>query len=88
MKPTEPLDFSGNKDSTYKRWGVEPSSHVEHEFDPDKLIPTAATRWWLEGNELHADTNHGHLVQRIPTNYILTGVEDGLPVFRKIADTN
>lgn len=86
MKPQEPTDLSGNTPSQYRRWGVEPSSHLEHEFDPSQLIPMEASRWWMTGNELHADTNHGELVQRIPTDYILVGEKDGLPVFRKIGE--
>lgn len=70
----------------YDRWGVERPSHTEHgDFNPDNLIPFEATRWWVSGNELHADGNHGHFMQRIPTDYICTGTdENNLPIFKKI----
>lgn len=82
---SEERDFSGNKRSDYVRWGVEPPSHVEHEFDASKLVAMEATRWWMEGNMLMAQTNHGVLAQPIPTNYICAGMDgDGLPILRKL----
>lgn len=42
-------------------------------------------KWWLEGNELKADTDFGPLVQTIPPNYICHGTDDqGLPILEKI----
>lgn len=41
--------------------------------------------WVLRGNQLEGETEHGMLVQTIPTDYILIGTDDhGLPVFRKV----
>lgn len=86
MKQPEPTDLSGNTPSQYKRWGVDPSTHVEHEFDPDQLIPAQATSWRMEGNMLIAETNHGVLAQTIPTDYICLGIDgQGLPILKKIA---
>lgn len=85
MKQQEPIDPSGNTPSQYKRWGVEPASHLEHEFDPSQLIPMRATSWRMEGNMLIAETNHGVLAQAIPTDYICFGMDDqGLPILKKI----
>ena len=41
--------------------------------------------WKLEGNQLKGMTDMGELVQTIPTNKILVGVDKkGLPIFRDI----
>jgi hypothetical protein len=74
----------------FAQWGVAPPSHEQHGVTPDNirdmLEPAQVTRWWLEGNELCAESQHGFFRQTIPTNMILTGTDDqGLPVFKKIA---
>lgn len=47
-----------------------------------KLMPTS---WRLEGDRLIGKTEMGELVQKIPSDYILTQTDsNGLPVFRKI----
>lgn len=71
----------------YERWGVEPPAHEEHgEFDASMLIPFKATRWWIEGNILYGEGNHGVISNAIPTNYICKGTdEQGLPILVKIA---
>lgn len=75
----------------YARWGVAPPSHEAHgQITPDNirdlLEPAKVERWWLEGNELCAETSHGFLRQTIPTDYICLGMDDetGLPIFKKI----
>lgn len=73
----------------FERWGVSPPSHQDHglteEQIREKLVPMEATRWWMEGNMLCADTNHGILKQRIPTDYICLGTDNrGLPILKKI----
>ena len=69
----------------YRKHGVTPPSHEEHgEFDMSKLEKIKATKWWTVGNELHAETQFGELVQRIPTGYICLGTDKrGLPILAK-----
>lgn len=73
----------------YDRWGVERPAHIEHgAFDPENLVPTTTKKWWVEGNYLMAETNHGLLAQRIPVDYICTGTdENNLPILKKVAIT-
>lgn len=74
----------------YKNWGATPPSHDPHGGTIDEVLARAEqllpNEWWLEGNVLKGKTRVGTLAQRIPTNYILKGTEDGLPVFEKIQD--
>lgn len=46
-----------------------------------KLMPNS---WHLSGNQLTGMTEMGKLTQSIPTDYLLMGEENGLPVFKKI----
>lgn len=86
MQNSDDRDLSGNKPRDYERWGVDPSAHEEHgHFNPSMLEPFKASKWWVEGNMLYADGNHGKLAQRIPNDYICTGMdENGLPILEKI----
>ena len=72
----------------YQRWGAEAPSHDEHGTIEDileRMEHASVTEWRMEGNELHAQTNHGPVVQTIPTDYILFGTDaEGLPVFKKV----
>jgi hypothetical protein len=73
----------------FERHGLTPPEHIAHGVTPDdirdKLQPLKARSWRLEGNRLIAETDMGDVVNYIPTNYIMTGVDkDNLPVFRKI----
>lgn len=81
-------DHSGNYETDYARWGVEPAAVHEHgQFDESLLVPFEATKWWMVGNVLHAEGNHGHLAHTIPTDYICKGMdENGLPILVKISD--
>ena len=76
-----------NELKQFDRWGVERPSHEEHgEFTPEQLIPFEATRWWLEGDMLYAEGNHGIVANKIPTDYICTGIDDkALPILKKVA---
>lgn len=81
-------DASGNYENEYAKWGVEPSKSHEHgQFDESMLIPFQADKWWIEGNMLHAEGNHGHFAAPIPTDYLCKGIDaDGLPILVKIDD--
>ena len=72
----------------YQRWGVAPPSHDTHgsfEEIQENLVKAEATSWRLEGNKLIAETNHGPVIQFIPTDYILTGTDKkGLPIFKRV----
>lgn len=77
---------SDNELKQFSRWGVERPKHEEHgEFKRDMLVPFEATKWWLEGDMLYAEGNHGVVANRIPTDYICEGIdENNLPILRKI----
>ena len=75
----------------FDNWGVGRPIHEEHgqvtpENIRDLLEPAKVSKWWLEGNELCAESNHGFFRQTIPTNLLLVGTDDsGMPVFKEIA---
>lgn len=61
------------------------SSHGTDEDIRAKLKPLSTTDWKLEGNKLTCMTDMGPLVQRIPTDKILIGIDNNnLPVFKTI----
>jgi hypothetical protein len=72
----------------YERWGAARPSHAEHGFPEDireRLEKAVVEKWWLQGNQLFAETQHGTVSQTIPTNYICVGMDDkGLPMLQKI----
>ena len=70
----------------FERHNIDPPTHEPHgEFNRDKLIPFKATRWWVEGNILYGEGNHGTVSQRIPTDYICVGTDDkNLPILKKV----
>lgn len=76
-------------DSFYRKHGVEPPKSIPHGITPEelaeKLKPLKLSNWRQEGNRLIADTPMGPLVNVIPTDYLLTGIDDNnLPVLTKI----
>lgn len=75
----------------FQRKGQAPPAHHEHTTDSfdqpisKKLKRLQTSNWRLEGNKLIADTEHGELVQYIPTDMICTGTDnDGLPILKKV----
>lgn len=70
----------------YKKWGVNPPHHSNHgPFDEKNLESFQATRWWVEGNMLYAEGNHGILAQTIPSSHICHGMdENGLPILKPV----
>jgi hypothetical protein len=54
----------------------------------DNLRSLNARNWRQQGNTLIADTDWGELVQTIPVDYLLDGVENGLPTFKKVEYNN
>lgn len=77
-----------DNDSWYTKRGATPPQRTSHNLTADEIIeklePLKPTNWRLEGNKLIADTAMGPLINYISTDYIMTGVEDGLPVFKKV----
>lgn len=75
----------------FKQWGKPLPTRDPHGVDSasdpisshlEKLTPI---NWRLEGNKLIADTEMGQLINYIPTDLIMTGVDDaGLPTFKKV----
>lgn len=74
----------------YEALGIEPPKHAEHGSDEDirkLMVKAVPIRWFQRGNELVAETELGELVNFIPTDMQLTGVDkDNLPVLRKIGE--
>lgn len=76
----------------YDRWGKSRPSHDEHGVADtvehpliERLVSGNPHNWVQEGYDLHCDTDFGHMVQRIPTNMILIGIDKkGLPKFKKL----
>ena len=76
----------------YERWHKAPPSLQQHDIEDTKehplseqLIPGNPTNWRLEGNELCYDTQFGPMRERIPTDWIMTGVDkNGLPIMKKV----
>lgn len=75
---------------TFKDWGVALPSRDPHVKDtPEeplsaKLQSVNPRNWRQEGNQLICDTDYGPLVNFIPTNKILIGVENNLPKFKTL----
>ena len=73
--------------SEYAKWGVTPPTADPHGTPDDikqnlnRLMPH---KWHLEGNKLIGQTDMGTLVQYIPTDYICTGMDNGLPKLVKV----
>lgn len=76
----------------YERWKKAPPSLKQHGIEDtfehplsEQLMPGNPTNWRLMGNELHYDTTFGPMVHRIPSNYIMKGLDEkGLPNLVKI----
>lgn len=73
----------------FERNGLEKPEHIPHakqaDLDAKLATPITVNAWRLEGNELIAETDSGPFVQRIPPDYILTGVDaNNLPILTKI----
>lgn len=72
-------------------WKVPPPTRDPHGEDSwahpasARLKSANPRNWRLFGNELTADTDFGKYVHFIPTDLIMTGIDDdGLPILKKI----
>ena len=73
----------------YEKAGVAPPSVIPHGLTVDdiskRVEPMKAKSWRQEGNMLIAITDWGEVANPIPTDRLLTGVDDnGLPILTKI----
>lgn len=68
----------------YKMDAPEAISHGTESDIKDKMVKLQPNVWRLEGNRLIGETEMGELVNYIPTNVILVGQENGLPVFKEV----
>ncbi len=76
----------------YKQNNLELPEHVSHDLSADDISSKAQSvnprNWRQEGNRLIADTDFGPLVNHLPTDVIMSGLDSkGLPTFKKIAIT-
>lgn len=78
----------------YEKWKKAPPTLQSHQIEDSKehplseqLLPANCRNWRLEGNELCCDTDFGPLRQRIPTSYIMKGLDkNGLPNLVKVGE--
>lgn len=83
------MQFSEDQLKWYDKVGKARPTHIPHGITSEninehmkRLMPN---KWELKGNLLIGETEMGPLVQRIPTDYILTGTDDqGYPIFAKV----
>jgi len=74
----------------FEAWDKEPPTHDSHGEDSwshpisEKMTQAKCWNWTLEGNLLKCNTDFGPLAQTIPTNYILIGEKDGLPILKQV----
>lgn len=72
----------------YEALGVVPPQSFPHGSDDDireNMQVAKAKRWFQRGNELVAETDLGEVVNFIPTDMMLTGVdENNLPILKKL----
>lgn len=67
----------------YDKLGIDRPSQEQHGEVQLERLSTA--NWRMEGNALKCDTPSGTLVQMLPTDVVMTGVDDkGLPIFKRI----
>lgn len=80
--------YSEKELEQFDRWNVPRPSHLPHGTDEDirkNLKPMKAMSWRLEGNKLIAETEFGPVVNFLPTEYIMEGIDEkGLPKLRKL----
>jgi len=81
------------KDFDY--WKIPRPTHDFHGTDSlespisTNLKSIRPRNWRQQGNQLIADTEMGSLVQTIPVDYLLDGVDtNGLPKFKKVVYSN
>lgn len=77
----------------YLKWfdkhGKDRPKHQPHGTEEEierSIIKLMPSKWKQEGNQLIGEVADGtRVVQTIPTNYLLTGTDDGgLPTFKKL----
>lgn len=76
----------------FERWHKTPPSLKSHGLEDspehplsEQLLEAHPRNWKLQGNELLCDTDFGPLRQRIPTDYIMKGLDKaGLPNLVKV----
>ncbi len=77
-----------NPEDWYKLIGKPGPTREQHGSEAsvsENLVPLKLTNWRLEGNMLMADSSLGTYGHRIPSDLIMTGLnEDGLPILRKV----
>ncbi len=81
--------FSEDQLKWYDKIGKARPTHIAHGISSDNINEHMRElkpyNWALKGNVLHAETDMGPLVQKIPPEYILKGEdENGRPQFEKV----
>lgn len=72
----------------FRKFNIAPPEATAHGTEDDiseKLKSSKPTNWVLEGNKLTCDTEHGEVVNFLPPEYIMRGIDsNGLPLLEKI----
>ena len=72
----------------FAKWGKTPPTTEPHgtpEEIAKNMTPLQPKNWRVEGNKLIAQTEMGELVQFIPTDMIMTGLDDECrPILKKV----
>lgn len=81
--------FSEDQLKWYDKHSKARPTHIAHgvtsENINEHMQELRPSKWRLEGNKLIGETVMGPLVQTIPTNVILKGVDNsGLPIFAEV----
>lgn len=70
------------------KWGQPPPTSDSHGTEieiKDNMTKIKPYKWHLEGNLLIGESDVGRIGQKIPTDYICTGIDKkGLPVLTKV----
>ena len=83
-----PYKRNNSLNSFYEKHGKTPPSQEIHGSIEDirkYQKPMEISNWRMQGNQLMGDTGFGKVVNNIPTDYIMVGVDnDGKPILEKI----
>jgi hypothetical protein len=86
MQPNSFVKEDGSLD--YEALGVQGPTRDVHGTDADvraNLVRATPTKWYQRGNELVAETDLGELVNLLPTDVMLTGIDsNNLPILTKM----
>lgn len=73
----------------FDKWNKSRPTNISHGITSENINEhmrqLKPNSWHLRGNMLEGMTDMGMLKQTIPTNVILTGTDNGLPIFQEVS---